>query len=119
MIQQGGFSNLEALRAGTIWGAEYIGMDKDIGSLEPGKLADLVVLDKNPLQDIRNTEAINMVMLNGRLYDAATMDEIGNHPKKRQPFFWESSRGNDNFPWHDETQTFMEGKCGCTGHSHQ
>ncbi|MEM0996776.1 MAG: amidohydrolase family protein [Bacteroidota bacterium] len=119
MIQQGGFTNHEALRAGTLWGAEYIGMDQDIGSLEPGKLADLVVLDKNPLDNIRHTESVNMVMMNGRLYDAATMDEIGNRPRKRQPFFWELARGNDNFPWHEETQSFIEGKCGCTGHSHQ
>jgi imidazolonepropionase-like amidohydrolase len=119
MIAQGGFSPLEALRAGTLWGAEYIGMDKDIGSLEPGKLADLVVLDKNPLENIRNTEMISQVMLNGRLYDAATMNEIGNHNHQRAPFFWESAKGSENYPWHEESGSYMEGKCSCSGHSHQ
>jgi adenine deaminase len=64
-------------------------MDKDIGSLEPGKLADIVVLDKNPLDDIRNTESISLVVQNGRVYDGKALDEIGNHPKKREPFFWQ------------------------------
>jgi imidazolonepropionase-like amidohydrolase len=92
MLAQGGFSPIEVLRIATINGARYLGLDGEIGSLEKGKLADLVVLDKNPLENIRNTEAISMVMLNGRLYDAATMDEVGNHPRKRKPFFWERDK---------------------------
>ncbi len=118
MFVQGGFSSLEAIRASTLWGAQYIGMDKDIGSLEVGKLADFIILDKNPLEDIRNSEAIAMVMLNGRLYDAETMNEIGNHPKPRAPFFWERAKGNDAFPWHEATQSYMGGACGCFGHAH-
>jgi len=70
MLAQGGLTNLEALRAATLAGARYIGLDQDIGSLEPGKLADLVVIDGNPLQDIRQSERIAMVMKNGVLYDA-------------------------------------------------
>jgi imidazolonepropionase-like amidohydrolase len=89
MLGQGGLTPLEALRAATITGAWYIGMDKDIGSLEPGKLADLAVLDQNPLEDIRNSRSVSQVMVNGRLYDAETMNQIGNHPKKRGQFFWE------------------------------
>jgi imidazolonepropionase-like amidohydrolase/Tol biopolymer transport system component len=92
MLAQGGLSPIEALRAATIKGAAYLGMEAEVGSLEKGKLADLVVLDRNPLENIRNTDSVNMVMLNGRLYDAATMDEIGNHPKKRKPFYWEKER---------------------------
>ena len=56
MLQQGGLTPMEALRCATIYGAQYLGLDGDIGSLEPGKLADLVVLEKNPLQNIRNSE---------------------------------------------------------------
>ena len=80
---------MEALRAATINGATYLGMDGDIGSLEKGKLADLVVLDKNPLENIRNTDSVRMVMVNGRLYDAATMNEIAPEAKARLPFYWE------------------------------
>jgi imidazolonepropionase-like amidohydrolase len=89
MLQQGGMTNLEALRAATIDGARYLGFDGDIGSIETGKLADLLVLDRSPLENIRHTEFINMVMLNGRLYDAKTLNELGSRPRTRQPFWWE------------------------------
>jgi cytosine/adenosine deaminase-related metal-dependent hydrolase len=78
-LQQGGMSNWEALRAATLHGAEYLGLDRDLGSLEPGKLADLVVLDRNPLENIRHSESVRYVMLNGRLYDAWSMAQLGNH----------------------------------------
>ncbi|MCI0706587.1 MAG: amidohydrolase family protein [Ignavibacteriae bacterium] len=89
MLQQGGMTNLEAIRCATLNGAEYIGLGQDLGSLEPGKLADLIVMERNPLENIRNSESIRYVMKNGRLYDAATGDEIGNNPKKRGKFYWE------------------------------
>ncbi|MEK6570996.1 MAG: amidohydrolase family protein, partial [Bacteroidota bacterium] len=89
MLVQGGMSPLEAIRCATLYGAQYIGLEKDLGSLEAGKLADLIVMEKNPLEEIRNSESIRYLMKNGRLYDGATMDEIGNHPKKRGKFNWE------------------------------
>jgi hypothetical protein len=75
-MASGGMSPHDVLKVATINGAEAIGMDKDIGSLEAGKLADLVVLDKNPLDDIRNTNSISQVMKNGRLYDGNTLNEV-------------------------------------------
>jgi len=91
MLVQGGMKPLEAIRAATINGARYVGLDGDVGSLEPGKLADLVVMDRNPLENIRNSDSIRYVVLNGRLYDASTMNQIGNHPEKRGPFYWETN----------------------------
>lgn len=116
-LQQGGLSNLEALRAATINGANYIGMSKDIGSIEPGKLADLIVLDANPLEDIRNSNTVRYTMVNGRLYETETMNEIGNEPKTRSAFYWETERYNQAFPWHEESHGFMHQGCGChAGH---
>jgi imidazolonepropionase-like amidohydrolase/Tol biopolymer transport system component len=88
-IAQGGFSNLEALKSATINGAVYLGMESQIGSLKVGKLADLIILEKNPLENIQNSEFVKFTMLNGRLYDAETMHEIGNSKKERMKFWWE------------------------------
>ena len=64
-------------------------MDREIGSLEPGKLADLVILDGNPLENIRNTERVATVVLDGRAFDAATMNEIVTGDAVRAPYWWE------------------------------
>jgi imidazolonepropionase-like amidohydrolase len=79
MMQMGGMTNHEALRASTLNGAKALGLDAEIGSLAAGKLADLVVLDANPLENIRNTTSVRYTMVNGRIWDAATMAQIGNH----------------------------------------
>ena len=83
MLTQGGFSNFEALRAATFDGADYLGLGKQIGSLEVGKQADLVVLNSNPLENIRATIDTRYVMVDGRLFDVdsdrvaiATEDDI-------------------------------------------
>lgn len=118
MLHQGGMTNMQALQAATINGAKYIGASNDIGSLKEGKLADLIVLDKNPLEDIRNTETVKYTMVNGRLYDTDTMNEIGNTTKVRSKFWWESNTYNAAFPWHDESQSFTRSGCGChLGHN--
>jgi imidazolonepropionase-like amidohydrolase len=88
-LAQGGMTPLQALRCATLNGAHYLGMDRDLGSLKAGKLADVIVLEKNPLQDIQNSESVRYTIINGRMFDARTMDEIGNHPSKRKPLFFE------------------------------
>ncbi|GAB7553326.1 amidohydrolase family protein [Novosphingobium sp. 11B] len=74
-MASGGASAAQILRAATIGSAEVIGRALDLGSIEPGKLADLLVLDRDPLADIRNTRSLSLVMQNGRLYEAATLNE--------------------------------------------
>ena len=90
MLQQGGMTQMEALRAATSDAARYLGLDADLGTLDKGKLADLIVLDRNPLENIKNSESVAMVMLNGRLYDARTLNEIGPSPRLRLPFWFEA-----------------------------
>ncbi|MDT8341932.1 MAG: amidohydrolase family protein, partial [Longimicrobiales bacterium] len=79
----------EALRIATIVGAAALGLDDDLGSIEPGKLADLVVLDGNPLEDLRATAAIHRVILNGRVYDDDTLDEVWPRERTAGPFYWQ------------------------------
>jgi hypothetical protein len=72
----GGMSPIEILRAATIDGAHIIGAPDDLGSLEAGKLADLLILNENPLEDIRRTESIDKVIQNGKVFSADTLDEL-------------------------------------------
>lgn len=81
MLASGGMTTHDVLRAATIFGANGIGLEKQLGSIEPGKLADLVILSRNPLDDIRHSTSIEQVMVNGRLHDAATLDETW--PRRR------------------------------------
>ncbi len=84
----GGLANHDALRAATLMGAEAIGLARDLGSIEEGKLADLVVLERNPLEDLRATADIRYVMKNGRLYEGDTLDEIWPEERPLEPGSW-------------------------------
>lgn len=86
---RGGMSPVQALRTATMDAAESLGMDSEIGSLEAGKLADLVVLDADPTIDIRNSDKIHGVMVNGRMYDPLTMNEMITGSAKRSAYWWE------------------------------
>ena len=89
MIASGGMTNHDALRVATLHSADAIGLAQDIGSLDVGKLADLQVLDDNPLETLANTTSIRYVMKNGRLYEAATLSEVW--PRQRAipaPWWW-------------------------------
>ncbi|OAB78223.1 amidohydrolase family protein [Cochleicola gelatinilyticus] len=118
MLAAGGMTPMEALKAATINAAEYIGAGDYIGSLKKGKLADLLILNNNPLDNIENTLSIEKVLINGRMYDANTMHEVGNHPKERKPFFWELNSYNNSFPWHQENVGEMQPGCGCNVGQH-
>jgi adenine deaminase len=89
---QGGMTPLEALRSGTMHGATHLGLDKDLGSLEVGKLADVVVIQngKDPTKNIRDTEFIQYTIANGRVFDATTMNVVTeNGIQRRAPYFFE------------------------------
>ena len=87
-MQSGGMRPMDVLKTATILGATGLGLDKDLGSLQTGKLADFIILDKNPLENIRNTNTIQFVMKNGRLYDGNTCDEVYPHQRKLDRSEW-------------------------------
>jgi cytosine/adenosine deaminase-related metal-dependent hydrolase len=89
-LKQSGITNLQALRCATLDGARYVGLDRDIGSIEVGKLADLIVMDKNPLDDIRNSDDIRYTVLNGRVYDARTLAAADGGLETRPKMFFTS-----------------------------
>jgi imidazolonepropionase-like amidohydrolase len=113
MLQQGGLSNHEALKAATINGAGYIGVADELGSLEKGKLADLIIMDKNPLENIKNSNSVIYTMVNGRLYDVNTMNEIGNYKTKRSKFYFEMDGYNQGVPVNMKTNSFTTPTCSC------
>lgn len=84
-----------ALKIATISGARALGLDGDLGSLEAGKLADLVVLNKNPLRDLRNAKAIEYVMKNGRLYNDETLNEVWPQQRDTGPLWFHSNKPGD------------------------
>jgi imidazolonepropionase-like amidohydrolase len=104
MMHQGGMSEMEALEVATINGARYLEMDHELGSIEEGKLADLIVIDGNPLENIRDTENVTHTMMNGRLYETATMNQIAPTEQVRLPFWWEQEGYPSDFDWHSNTE---------------
>ena len=87
-IASGGMKPMDALRVATIYGAESIGLSKELGSLEAGKLADLIVLDANPLDDIKNTNTIRYVVKNGRVYEGSTLNEVWPRQRPMPKQWW-------------------------------
>lgn len=90
MLQMGGMSNHDALRAATLNGAKSLGLDGELGSLERGKLADLIVLDANPLERIRNTATVRYTVINGRIFEAETMAQYGNPQSVPKPIWMDA-----------------------------
>lgn len=90
MLQSGSLTNHQTLRVATMYGAEAIGQAKNLGSIEVGKFADLQVLDRNPLEDIRNSMSIRYVMINGRLFDAASLAEVWPRARALPKQWWQA-----------------------------
>jgi imidazolonepropionase-like amidohydrolase/Tol biopolymer transport system component len=109
MFALGGMTPLEALRTATLNPARTFGLDADLGSLEVGKLADLVIIDGDVLADIRQSDRISQVMQNGRLYDAATLNEVVSRQRPRTSFFFEGPEGRG---------LQVDAHAFCVGHEH-
>jgi imidazolonepropionase-like amidohydrolase/Tol biopolymer transport system component len=91
-LVQGGFSPWQAMRAATIDGADYLGYAAELGSIEVGKRADLVITNTNPLDNIQNTIDTAYVMVNGRLFDATNMAEIGGKNRPAPEFYFNQQK---------------------------
>lgn len=104
-LAAGGFDNHSALRAATLMGAEMLGIDTDIGSIEVGKLADLVVMRKNPLENIRHTNTLSHVVINGQVFNADTLDQIWPQQRPLPEQWW----------WTDQAEILSRQSAGVLG----
>lgn len=93
----GGMSPMAVLHAATAGAAETIGRLDDMGTIEAGKYADLVVFDADPLADVRNTRSVSLVMRGGQLFDAATLDTLWPEARKLPPPWF--ANGEKSVQW--------------------
>ena len=108
IMAQGGFTPWEALRGGTIDGARHLGMEQQIGSIEVGKVADIVLIEGDVLTDIKRSEYVSHTIINGRVFVAETMQELGKKSSPT-PFFF----NDDNSQFMPQaTQLEVDAKAG-------
>jgi imidazolonepropionase-like amidohydrolase/Tol biopolymer transport system component len=109
MFEQGGMTPLQALKAGSLGGAKYIGLDGDIGSIEAGKLADFAVLSADPLLDLSHSTSVQWTVLNGRIYDSKTMEQLWPQQKQVAPLWFQNDGGT-------QPTISQQTHCGCQQH---
>ncbi len=105
---QGGFTSHQALRAATLHGAQYLGLDQDLGRVAPTYLADLAIIKGDPLKEIKESEYVEWVILNGSLYQASTMARFAPQPGPAPYLFFQVEGVGMDVP------TQAQGRCGST-----
>jgi len=111
ILAEAGIGNMQIIQGSTRWAAELIGKQKILGTVEAGKLADVIVVDADPLQDIRNLDKINTVILNGGVV------ELGYHSWYRSPFNMVGSYSPtvEGLPWTAAVKNALRGGSGGNG----